>query len=247
MIYVIIILIIIVALVAAGVVMYNGLVKQRNTVQEAWHQIDVELTRRHDLIPNLVETVKGYAQHEAKTLDDVIAARGAAVNTHGSPDQAAQAAAAEGELTQALGRLISVSEAYPDLKANQNYQQLMGELSATEDRIASARRYYNACVRDLNSKVDSIPTKFMAGPAGVTKAEYYEADEATKGAPQVNMTNAEAPSVQFDAPQSQQRPYNEQPQLPPSQMPYPTQGGQSNTFQAPGQQGYGVEYPEQRK
>lgn len=242
--YVIIILIIIVALVAAGVVMYNGLVKQRNTVQEAWHQIDVELTRRHDLIPNLVETVKGYAQHEAKTLDDVIAARGAAVNTHGSPDQAAQAAAAEGELTQALGRLISVTEAYPDLKSNQNYQQLMGELSATEDRIANARRYYNACVSTLNSKVDSIPTKFFAGPAGVTKAEYYEADEATKGAPQVNMTNAQAPSVSFDAPQSQQRPYNEQPQLPPSQMPYPTQ---SNPQQAAGQEGYGVEYPEQNQ
>ena len=155
--WVIILLLIIVALAVAAVVMYNGLVKQRNTVQEAWHQIDVELTRRHDLIPNLVETVKGYAQHEAKTLDDVIRARGAAVNTHGSPDHAADAAAAEGELTQALGRLISVSEAYPDLKANQNYQQLMGELSATEDRIASARRYYNACVRDLNSKVDSIP------------------------------------------------------------------------------------------
>ena len=242
--FVIILLVIIVALVVAAVMMYNGLVKQRNTVQEAWHQIDVELTRRHDLIPNLVETVKAYAKHEAGTLDAVIRARGAAVNTNGSP---AQVAEAEGELSQALGRLISVSEAYPDLKSNQNYQQLMGELSSTEDRISNARRYYNACVSSLDSKVDSIPTKFMASPAGVTKAEYYEADEATKGAPRVNMTNDQAPNVQFDAPQSQQRPYNEQPQLPPSQMPYPTQNTASGEYQAPGQEGYGVPYPEQRK
>ena len=162
-------------------------------------------------------------------------------------DSPAAASQTEGELSQALGRLISVSEAYPDLKSNQNYQQLMGELSSTEDRISNARRYYNACVSSLNSKVDSIPTKFMAGPAGVTKAEYYEADEATKGAPRVNMTNDQAPNVQFDAPQSQQRPYNEQPQLPPSQMPYPTQNTASGQYQAPGQEGYGVPYPEQRK
>lgn len=240
--YVVILVLILVALAVAAVVMYNGLVKQRNTVQEAWHQIDVELTRRHDLIPNLVETVKAYAKHEADTLDAVIRARGAAVNTHGSPEQVAQA---EGQLTQALGRLISVSEAYPDLKSNQNYQQLMSELASAEDRIAASRRYYNACVSNLNTKVDSIPTKFMAGPAGVTKAEYYEADEATKGAPRVNMTNEQAPAVTFEQPQSQTRPY-EQGQLPASsQQPYPTQIAPQQGH--PENQGYGVEYPESRK
>ena len=123
----------------------------------------------------------------------------------------------------------------------------MAPLSRCNALEGSASSSYCRRSSSLNSKVDSIPTKFMAGPAGVTKAEYYEADEATKGAPQVNMTNAEAPSVQFDAPQSQQRPYNEQPQLPPSQMPYPTQNTASGQYQAPGQEGYGVPYPEQRK
>lgn len=234
--FIILLVLILVALVAASVVMYNGLVKQRNTVQEAWHQIDVELTRRHDLIPNLVEAVKGYAKHEGDTLDAVIRARGAAVNTHGSPENAGHAAAAEDQLSSALGRLISVSEAYPDLKSNQNYQQLMGELSSAEDRIAASRRYYNACVRDLNSKIDSVPTKFFAGPAGATKAQYYQADESTKGAPRINMSDASAPSVNFEAPQSQHNPYGELPASPAN--PYPTQQGQT--------EGYGVNYPENR-
>ena len=240
--FIVLLLLLIVVGVALAIGMRNGLVQKRNTVEEAWHQIDVELTRRHDLIPNLVETVKGYARHEQETLDAVIRARGAAVNTHGSADQVA---AAEGELSQALGRLISVSEAYPDLKANQNYQALMGELSAAEDRLASARRYYNATVQELNTKVDSFPHNIFANQLGIKKASYYEADTATKGAPQVNMTNSAAPSVTFDAPQSQDRPYAQQPgQLPASNMPYPTQ---VIPEQQPGQQGYGEQYPGQHQ
>ncbi len=179
----IVLLVIIVLLVVLGISMYNGLVKLRNQVQEAWHQIDVELKRRHDLIPNLIETVKGYAQHERQTLDEVLRARSAAINGGGNP---AAAAANEGQLTQALGRLMAVAEAYPDLKSNTNFLGLQQELSSTEDRIASGRRYYNAVVRELNTKIESIPTKFMAGPAGVARAEYFEADGAERNAPNVN-------------------------------------------------------------
>lgn len=236
---IILLLVLVIGGIAFAISQRNGLVQKRNSVEEAWHQIDVELTRRHDLIPNLVETVKGYARHEQETLDNVIRARGAAVNTHGSADQVA---AAEGELSQALGRLISVSEAYPDLKANQNYQALMGELSASEDRLASARRYYNATVQELNTKIDSFPSNIFANQLGLKKSSYYEADEATKGAPRVNMTNSSAPSVSFDTPQSQERPYAQDPkQLPASNMPYPTQ---VNPQQQAGQEGYGMTYPD---
>ncbi|HRC18760.1 MAG TPA: LemA family protein, partial [Phycicoccus elongatus] len=149
----IVIVVIVLLLVLWAVGVYNGLIKLRNLVQEAWRQIDVELTRRHDLIGNLVETVKGYAAHERGTLEDVMKARSAAMAPGQGP---AQQAASEGMLTQALGRLIAVAEAYPDLKANQNFAMLMQELSSTEDRIASARRYYNANVRELNTKVESV-------------------------------------------------------------------------------------------
>ncbi len=157
--------------------LYNGLVKQRNLVQESWRQIDVELKRRHDLIPNLVETVKGYAQHESGTLEAVIRARGAAMSGGQSPAQAAQS---EGMLTQALGRLIAVSESYPELKANANFQALQNELTSTEDRIASARRYYNANVRELNTKVESFPTNMVASRFGIKQAEYFEIAEGQR-------------------------------------------------------------------
>ena len=146
----IIIAVVLVLLVLWAVGVYNGLVKLRNLVQEAWRQIDVELKRRHDLIGNLVETVKGYAAHERGTLEDVMKARSAAMAGGQSPGQQAQS---EGMLSQALGRLIAVAEAYPDLKANQNFMALQQELTSTEDRIAAARRYYNANVRELNTKV----------------------------------------------------------------------------------------------
>jgi len=165
---------------------YNGLVRRRNTVQESWRQVDVELTRRHDLIPNLVETVKGYATHERSTLDAVVQARTAAVNA-GSAAPLADRAAQEGALSAALGRLFAVAEAYPDLKANQNFLALQNELSQTEDRIANGRRYYNANVRELNTKVESFPSNILAGMFGFKQADYFEADDpAVRAVPQVS-------------------------------------------------------------
>ena len=166
-----------------GVVSYNGLIRLRNRVEEGWRQIDVELKRRHDLIPNLVETVKGYAAHERGTLEEVMRARSAAMSGSPSPAQAAQA---EGALSQALGRLIAVAEAYPDLKANQNFLSLQQELSSTEDRIASSRRYYNALVRDLNTKVESVPSNIVAGMGGIKRAEYFETPAAEAAVPSVS-------------------------------------------------------------
>lgn len=181
--FLIVLVVIFVLLIVWGIATYNGLVKKRNQVQEAWHQIDVELKRRHDLIPNLIETVKGYAQHERATLEEVLRARSAAINGGNNPAAAAQN---EGQLTQALGRLMAVAEAYPDLKSNANFLGLQNELSSTEDRIASGRRYYNAIVRELNTAIESIPTKFMAGPAGVARAEYFEAEGNERNVPSVN-------------------------------------------------------------
>lgn len=182
-----VVLVVVILAVVALVAMYNGLVRLRNRVQEAWAQVDVELKRRHDLIGNLVETVKGYAAHEAGTLQAVTAARSAAMTPGQSPAQAAESEAA---LSQALVRLHAVSEAYPDLKANQGFLALQAELSSTEDRIASARRYYNATVRELNTKVDTIPTSFLAGPAGVSRMEYFEAEGLERQAPQVSFGGA---------------------------------------------------------
>ncbi|MDO5502228.1 MAG: LemA family protein [Actinomycetia bacterium] len=167
----IIIGVILAALVLWFVAGYNSLIKLRNLAQEAWAQIDTELKRRHDLIGNLVETVKGYASHERETFDAVVRARSAAMAPGQSP---ADQAETEGELTQALGRLMLVVENYPELRANENFLGLQNELTGTEDRIASARRYYNATVRELNTKVETIPTNFIAGIANVTKSEYFE-------------------------------------------------------------------------
>ncbi|MFI7548090.1 LemA family protein [Actinoplanes sp. NPDC049599] len=189
-------IIVIVLVVGIGlwlVLSYNGLVRQRNQVQEAWQQIDVELTRRHDLIPNLVETVKGYATHERETLDAVIQARNAATTPGASVAQQAQQ---EGQLSQSLGRLFAIAEAYPDLKANQNFLSLQNELSATEDRIAAGRRYYNANVRELNTKVESIPTNIIAGMFSFQRADYFEAEnEQVRSAPQVSFGSS--PGVSF--------------------------------------------------
>ena len=179
-----------------GVTAYNGLIALRNKVEEGWRQIDVELKRRHDLIPNLVETVKGYATHERGTLEEVMRARSAAMAGGQTP---AQAAESEGMLSQALGRLIAVSEAYPDLKANQNFQALQAELTSTEDRIASSRRYYNALVRDLNTKVESVPTNVIANTAGIKRAEYFETSAVEAQVPNVNFGN-QAPGTFGNAP-----------------------------------------------
>lgn len=180
---VIVLVVLVVALAALAVGAYNGLIRLRNLVQEAWRQIDVELTRRHDLIGNLVETVKGYAAHERGTLEDVMRARSAAMVPNQSP---AQQAESENILSQALGRLIAVAEAYPDLKANENFRALQDELTSTEDRIASARRYYNATVRDLNTRVETVPTNIVAGMFGIERAEYFEAAGEHREAPRVD-------------------------------------------------------------
>jgi LemA protein len=179
----VVVLIVIVLLWAVGA--YNGLVKLRNLVQEAWHQIDTELQRRHDLIPNLVETVKGYATHERETLQAVTEARAAAAAPGSSPAEQAQQ---ENVLTQALGRLFAVAEAYPDLKANQNFLQLQQELTNTEDRVAAGRRFYNANVRELNTKIETFPTSVIAGMFHFEKAEYFETEDPTA---------RQAPTVQF--------------------------------------------------
>jgi LemA protein len=157
--------------------LYNGLVRLRNRIEAAWAQIDVQLRRRYDLIPNLVETVKGYAAHERETLDSVTRARAAAESASGPADQAAK----ENILTQSLRSLIAVSEAYPDLKANQNFLSLQEELSATEGRIAYARQYYNDAVQRYNTKIQSFPAVLLAGALRFQQREYFEADDTSRG------------------------------------------------------------------
>lgn len=177
-----VVLVVIAGLWAVGA--YNGLVRLRNLVQESWRQIDVELNRRHDLIPNLVETVKGYASHERAVFDEVTAARAAASGAASGP---AEQALKENQLTAALGHLFAVAEAYPVLRASENFAQLQAELTNTEDRIAAGRRFYNANVRELNTKVESFPSNLIANNFGFTKAEYFEVDDvAVRTAPNVS-------------------------------------------------------------
>ena len=178
----IIIVVLLVLVLLYGVLQYNGLIRLRNVVQESWRQIDVELKRRHDLIPNLVETVKGYAAHERETLEAVIAARTAAV-APGST--VAQQAVQENVLTQALGRLFAVAEAYPNLKANENFMSLQGELSGTEDKIAYARQFYNSSVQTYNTSTQSIPTNIIAGVGGFKQKDLFEAAGGERGPVQV--------------------------------------------------------------
>jgi LemA protein len=175
LIIVLIILIVVVGIVLVG--MYNGLVKQKNRVEGAWAQIDVQLKRRYDLIPNLVETVKGYATHEKETLEAVIQARNAGVSAQGP----AQQAEAENMLTGALRSLFALSEAYPDLKANQNFLNLQEELTSSEDRIAYARQYYNDAVNTYNTKIESFPTSAMAKRLNYQQREYFEAEGEARG------------------------------------------------------------------
>src|ERR1700704_1009742 len=151
---------------------YNSLVKRRNQVDNAWSQIDVQLKRRHDLIPNLVETVKGYAAHERGTFEAVTNARANAINAQSPQDQAQ----AENVLSGALKSLFAVAEAYPDLKANQNFLNLQEELTSTEDRIAYARQFYNDSVLGYNNNIQSFPGNTIAGVFNFTAREYFEGD-----------------------------------------------------------------------
>ena len=152
---------------------YNGLVRMRQEVKSAWAQIDVQLKRRHDLIPNLVDTVKGYMAHERQTLENVIKARSQAVNATGLQDKMQ----AENMLTQALRSLFAVWERYPDLKANQNALALQEELTSTENRISFARQFYNDQAARLNTAIESVPTNYIAGLTGFTKTEFFQIDD----------------------------------------------------------------------
>lgn len=177
MIVLLIVLAIIVVLVIFVISLYNNLVKLRNRIENAWAQIDVQLKRRWDLIPNLVETVKGYASHEKETLEAVIQARNAATSATGPQEQAAS----ENMLTGALRQLFAVSEAYPDLKANQNFLELQEELTSTEGRIAFARQHYNDTVLKYNTAIQTFPAVILAGPLRFTEREYFEADDESRG------------------------------------------------------------------
>lgn len=179
-----IILGIVVVVIGYGIMAYNNLVRQRQLTQEGWSGIDVQLKRRTDLIPNLMEAVKGYMSHERETLEAVTEARTAAqAAQNGTPEQRAQA---EGLLSGALGRLFAVAEAYPDLKASQNFMQFQGELSNTENEIQLSRRYYNGTARDLNTAVESFPSNVIANAFKFEKVQYFEMENpADRAVPQV--------------------------------------------------------------
>lgn len=170
-----------VAVGAYVILVYNGLVSLRQRVSEAWSDIEVQMKRRYDLIPNLVETVKGYASHERDTLDAVIARRNEAMANHGSAESQARS---ENMMTSALRSLFALAEAYPDLKANQNFADLQNELSQIEAHIQSARRYYNGSVRDLNVKIEQFPSNIVANFFRFAKATFFELDEADAAARQ---------------------------------------------------------------
>jgi LemA protein len=170
------------------VLTYNGLVTLRNRTQEAWSEIDVELKRRHDLIPNLVQTVQGYMGHERGTLEAVTNARAGAVAAGASGDPA-KIGQAENMLTQSLRSLFAVSENYPDLKAISAFTNLQEQLTATEDKIEFSRRFYNGNVRDYNIKLQTLPTSLIAGVLGFKAFGFFQADESDRAVPQVNFGN----------------------------------------------------------
>jgi LemA protein len=171
------------AVVAVGIVLlwlaitYNALVRTRNHCTESWADIDTELKRRYDLIPNLVQTVKGYAAHERDVIERVVAARAAAVANQGSPTSQARD---ENALVGGVRQLVAVAERYPDLKANQSFLELQRELSHTEERIQRARRFYNANVRDLNTRIEVVPSNLVARMFSFTPREYFEVESAAR-------------------------------------------------------------------
>jgi LemA protein len=174
-----IILGIVVLILVMLIVMYNGLVQLRVRCDSAWSDIDIQLKRRHDLIPNLVETVKGYAAHEKGTFENIAKFRTQAMQATGPADKAA----AENQLTGALRQLFAVAEAYPELKASEQFTQLQASLNQIEDAIQNSRRYYNAVVRDLNTKIQSFPTNLIAGSFGFTQRQFFEISEPTDREP----------------------------------------------------------------
>ena len=248
-------IIVVIGLIAVlwGVGVYNGFIKGRNLIQESWRQIDVELNRRYDLIPNLIETVRGFAAHERNTLEEVTRLRNSAAamasQSHGAPSE--QRAAVEAELGQAVRNLIVSVEAYPQLKSNVNFLELQRELTDTEDRIAAGRRFYNANVRDYNTKLETVPSNIVAGFAKFEKATYFEVNDAmVRQAPSVNfgeissrpgvgqggqnpgaLPNPGQSNQPYSAPSANpQQQYQQQPQwqqnTPPQQQPGSQQQGQ---------------------
>lgn len=182
--YIVIGLVVIIAIAVFGI--YNSLVRLRNQTKNAWAQIDVQLKRRHDLIPNLVETAKGYMKHERETLESVTKARNLAQQA--SSSGAATRGKAEGELSSVLSRLLAVSENYPDLKANQNFLALQEELSSTENKIGFSRQFYNDAILRLNNKIQMFPSNIIAGITGFKTGEFFEISVAAE---------REAPKVSF--------------------------------------------------
>jgi LemA protein len=181
---VIIIIVVVVLLLLYFIAQYNGLVRLRNRIDNSWSQIDVQLKRRHDLIPNLIETVKGYAAHESGTFEKVVQARNAAMSATGP----AEAAAAENVLTGALKSIFALAEAYPDLKANQSFLALQEELTSTEDRISYARQFYNDSVLKYDNKLETFPSNTIAGMFNFKGREYFKTDDPT---------DREVPKVEF--------------------------------------------------
>jgi LemA protein len=190
MIALIVILVIVAVIAILLVALYNRFVRLRNRVDNAWAQIEVQLKRRWDLIPNLVETVRGYAEHERGTFEAVTEARANAQRAQGP----AETAAAEGILGAALGRLFAVAEAYPELQADENFRQLQDELAGTENRIAVSRQVYNDTVLTFNNAIQTFPGVVLAGPFGFAKREFFETDETQREAPQVDFGTGAAPA-----------------------------------------------------
>jgi LemA protein len=190
----IVVLAVVVVIVIGAIASYNRFVSQRNLIKDAWANIDTELRRRYDLIPNLVATVQGYAAHEKEVFENVTRARAQATAATGSP--AAQAAA-EGPFVAALRQLLAVAENYPQLKANENFLALQAELSNTEDRLQTARRFYNANVRDYNSRVQSFPSMIVARFGNFEPEEFFEVDESLRGdagVPKVDFSSVSSPA-----------------------------------------------------
>ena len=177
----IIVIIIIIALILFLISTYNGLVKSRNKVKNSWAQIEVQLNRRGDLIPNLVETVKGYASHESKVFDDVTQARAGLMNANGVQEMAD----ADNTLNQTLKSLFAVAENYPDLKANENFKNLQNQLEETENKISYSRQFYNDTVLMYNNKCETFPSNIFANAFGIKQAEFFKAQEGTETVPKV--------------------------------------------------------------
>jgi LemA protein len=181
-----IVLAVIVVVIVWAIAVYNGLISMRQRVNQAFADIDVQLKQRHDLVPNLVETVKGYAAHERGTLDEVVKARNAAVSAQGPVQQAA----AENMLTGALRQMFALAEAYPDLKASTNFQQLQAEITDLENKIAASRRFFNNAVQEYNTGIQRFPAALFAGAFGFSQKDYFDLGDDRK-------TVAEAPQVKF--------------------------------------------------